>query len=68
MKTPKWLIRLIEILLAVHTWIHVVEFGTAIYEEAYITASIAMIGILTFVGAAIFLEQGHSHQHGGKHE
>ena len=54
-------VRIIEFLLAIHVWIHVVEFIAAWYERAYITATIAAIGILTFVSAAVFLENGHNH-------
>ena len=53
--------RFIEFLLGIHVWIHIVEFSAAIYERAYITASVAAVGIFTFVAAAIFLENGHTH-------
>ena len=53
--------RFIEFLLGIHVWIHIVEFSAAIYERAYITTSIAAAGIFTFVAAAIFLENGHTH-------
>ena len=59
--TKKLGTRIIEFLLAVHVWIHIVEFIAALYERAYITATIAAIGILTFISAAIFLENGHNH-------
>jgi len=55
-------VRFIEFLLGIHVWIHVAEFTAAIYEKAYLTASIAAVGIFTFVGAAIFLENGHNHK------
>ena len=55
-------VRFIEFLLGSHVWIHIAEFSAAIYERAYITASIAAVGIFTFVAAAIFLENGHNHK------
>jgi hypothetical protein len=55
-------VRFIELLLGIHVWIHIAEFLAAVYEAAYITASIAAIGIFTFVAAAIFLENGHNHK------
>ena len=55
-------VRIIEFLLGIHVWIHIAEFSAAIYERAYITASIAVVGIFTFVAAAIFLEKGHNHK------
>ena len=59
--TKRFGVRVIEFLLAIHVWIHVVELIAAFYERAYITATIAAIGILTFVSAAVFLENGHNH-------
>ncbi len=55
-------VRFIEFLLGIHVWIHIAEFSAAIYERAYITASIAVVGIFTFVAAAIFLENGHTNK------
>ncbi len=54
-------LRLIEISLYGHGVLHFVELGFALYEEAYITASIAGFGALTMVLGAVFL--GHTHQH-----
>ena len=59
--TKRFGVRIIEFLLAIHVWIHVVELIAALYERAYITATIAAIGIVTFVSAAVFLENGHNH-------
>ena len=55
-------VRFIEFLLGIHVWIHIAEFSAAIYERAYITVSIATVGIFTYVAAALFLENGHSHK------
>ena len=41
--------------------LHFVELGFALYEEAYITASIAGFGALTMMLGAVFL--GHTHRH-----
>ena len=52
-------LRLIELSLYGHGILHFVELGFAIYEEAYITASIAGFGAITMILGALFL--GHSH-------
>ena len=53
-------LRLIELSLYGHGVLHFIELGFALYEEAYITASIAGFGALTMVLGAVFL--GHTHQ------
>ena len=52
-------LRLIELSLYGHGILHFVELGFAIYEEAYITASIAGFGAITMILGDLFL--GHSH-------
>ena len=52
-------LRLIELSLYGHGILHFVELGFAIYEEAYITASIAGFGAITMILGGLFL--GHSH-------
>ena len=59
-------LRLIELSLYVHGVLHFIELGLALYEEAYITASIAGFGALTMVLGAVFL--GTLHQHHGARE
>lgn len=59
-------LRLIELSLYGHGVLHFIELGFALYEEAYITASIAGFGALTMVLGAVFL--GTSHQHQGAHK
>ena len=54
-------LRLIELSLYGHGVLHFVEVGFALYEEAYITASIAGFGALTMMLGAVFL--GHTHRH-----
>ncbi len=54
-------LRFLEISLALHGILHFFEFGVAIYEEAYITASIAAFGAITMLLGALFLENGHHH-------
>ena len=54
-------LRLIELSLYGHGVLHFVELGFALYEEAYITASIAAFGALTMMLGAAFL--GHTHRH-----
>ena len=52
-------LHLIELSLFGHGILHFVELGFAIYEEAYINASIAGFGAITMILGALFL--GHSH-------
>jgi len=54
-------LRLIEISLYGHGIIHFAELGFAIYEEAYITASLAGFGALTMILGALFLGRTHHH-------
>lgn len=54
-------LRLIEISLYGHGIIHFAELGFAIYEEAYITASLAGFGALTMILGALFLGRTHNH-------
>lgn len=55
-------LRLIELSLYGHGVLHFIELGFALYEEAYITASIAGFGALTMVLGAVFLGTSHQHQ------
>ena len=54
-------LRLIEISLYGHGFLHFAELGFAIYEEAYITASLAGFGALSMILGAIFLGKTHHH-------
>tara|TARA_B100001248_G_scaffold235184_1_gene197759 strand:+ start:285 stop:473 length:189 start_codon:yes stop_codon:yes gene_type:complete len=54
-------LRLIEISLYGHGFLHFAELGFAIYEEAYITASLAGFGAVTMILGAIFLGKTHTH-------
>lgn len=60
-------LRFMEAVLALHGIFHVVEFGTAMIEEAYLTASIAALGATSMLYATYFME-GHIHHHGHSHE
>lgn len=54
-------LRLIEWPLYAHGVLHFAELGFAMYEEAYITASIAGFGAITMVLGAVFLGRTHHH-------
>jgi len=54
-------LRLIEVSLYGHGFLHFAELGFAIYEEAYITASLAGFGALSMILGAIFLGKTHHH-------
>lgn len=64
----KWLVKLVQWSLIAHGWLHIVEFGTALYEEAYITASLAAFGATTMIVGGMVLGEGHHHHHFHKHE
>jgi len=63
----KAFVRFMEVVLALHGIFHVIEFGTAMIEEAYLTASIAALGATSMFYATYFME-GHVHHHGHHHE
>ena len=54
-------LRLIEVSLYGHGFLHFAELGFAIYEEAYITASLAGFGAITMILGALFLGKAHHH-------
>ncbi len=51
-----------EVSLYLHGILHFFELGSAIYEEAYITAIIAGFGAITMSLSGIFLGT-HTHPH-----
>ena len=61
-------IKIVELSLAFHGFLHIIEFGSAIYEEAYLTASLAAFGATTMVLGAIFLGHQHPHTHAIEHK
>ena len=54
-------LRMIELSLYGHGVLHFAELGFAVYEEAYITASLAGFGALTMILGALFLGRTHHH-------
>lgn len=60
-KVKNGFLRLVEISLYGHGVLHFAELGFALYEEAYITASLAGFGALTMVLGAVFLGRIHHH-------
>ncbi|MEE2650251.1 MAG: hypothetical protein VX571_01920 [Candidatus Thermoplasmatota archaeon] len=61
---PPWITRIIQISLGLHGALHFVELGTALYETAYITASLAAFGTLTMILGAVLLEpEERAHHH-----
>lgn len=57
----KNLIKIIRFGLRIHSIFHVVEFISAIYEEAYITASIALLASLIEIIASFLIPKEHVH-------
>ena len=54
-------LRMIELSLYGHGVLHFAELGLAMYEEAYMTASLAGFGALTMILGAVFLGRVHHH-------
>ena len=61
-------IKIVELSLALHGFLHIIEFGSAIYEEAYLTASLAAFGATTMILGAVFLGHHHPHTHDIEHK
>ena len=57
----KKFIKLIRLGLRIHSIFHFVEFISAIYEEAYITASIAFIAMAIELSASFLIPKEHIH-------
>ena len=57
----KNLIKIVRFGLRIHSIFHFIEFISAIYEEAYITASIAFIASLIEIIASFLLHKEHIH-------
>ena len=57
----KNLIKLIRLGLRIHSIFHFVEFISAIYETAYITASIAFIAMVIELSASFLIPKEHIH-------
>ncbi|HJL54401.1 MAG TPA: hypothetical protein QF651_10790 [Acidimicrobiales bacterium] len=61
---PAWLTRIIQISLGLHGVLHVVELATALYETAFITATLAAFGTMTMLlGAALLEPEQRAHHH-----
>jgi len=57
----KNLIKIVRFGLRIHSIFHFIEFISAIYEEAYITASIAFIASLIEIVASFLIPKEHIH-------
>jgi len=62
-KIKKALDRFFVAILALHGFFHIFEFITAIYEDAYITATLAFLGATAMIYGAYFLESHNHHYH-----
>tara|TARA_B100001146_G_C15745516_1_gene249484 strand:- start:101 stop:292 length:192 start_codon:yes stop_codon:yes gene_type:complete len=61
---PSLITRIVQISLGMHGFLHVVELASALYESAYITASLAAFGTLTMILGAVLLEpEDRAHHH-----
>ena len=56
--------RIVQFSLGLHGILHIAEFGAALYEEAYIAASLAGFATLTMILGAILLDpEDRAHHH-----
>ena len=55
------LITIVRLGLRVHSFFHLLELIAALYEEAYITASIAFIAMLLELAASCLIPKEHIH-------
>ena len=55
------LIKIIRFALRIHSLFHFIEFVSAIYEQAYITASIAFIASIIEIIASFLIPKEHIH-------
>ena len=58
------IIKIIRWGLRLHSLFHFIEFSSALYESAYITASIAFTAALIEILASIYLPKEHIHLKG----
>ena len=55
------IVKLVRIGLRIHSLFHLFEFISALYEKAYITATIAFIAMLLEIVASFLLPKEHIH-------
>jgi len=56
--------RIVQMSLGLHGVLHIAEFAAALYEEAYIAASLAGFATLTMLLGAVLLEpEERAHHH-----
>ena len=63
MEYPEWLRNGMRWFLGLDGFFHLGEMGLAIYEEAYITASVLGISAMGMFLACKVLGEEHTHQH-----
>ncbi len=59
---PPWFANFLRWAIGLEFWLHAVELVAAIYEEAWITASLLVVSTLILCFTWIFLPDGHNHQ------
>ena len=55
------IVKLVRIGLRIHSLFHLLEFISALYEQAYITATIAFIAMLLEIVASFLIPKEHIH-------
>jgi len=57
----KTIVKLVRIGLRIHSLFHLLEFISALYEQAYITATIAFIAMFLELLASFLIPKEHIH-------
>ena len=61
-KAPNWFVNGLRWAIGIEFWLHAIELVSAVYEEAWITASLLVVSTLILCFTWIFLPDGHNHQ------
>ena len=61
-KAPPRFTKFLRWAIGIEFWLHTLELGSAIYEKAWITASLLIVSTLILCFTWIFLPDGHNHQ------
>ncbi len=59
---PPWFANFLRWAIGLEFWLHAAELVSAVYEEAWITASLLVVSTIILCFTWIFLPDGHNHQ------
>ena len=60
-KAPDWFVQVVRWAIGLEFWLHAIELTAAIYEEAWITASLLIVSTIILCFTWMFLPDGHQH-------